>query len=278
MTLYVPPLAHLPRALESLEEMISLLGRALMPAQRFRRVRDSQENDLQLAIVVHSLNSLDAARGAYALGTKRLFGPLSVEFRVIFEVLVKIRWMRRHPPRATNYLVSEPFERYALANDRVRRSDKWPGIVQDCKNSVAQHPSLLNLPGATKGAARRPAFKAIVKALRMPPLEEMAAAVGEDEDVYLIDVDVPSLYPHTSVTYTRNFHKRNNSDGTAFLSTQADPIMLLGSITRATTRLGEILKEALDNFPDGAIQFDAEAAAERLADVVRAVRGYLLQT
>lgn len=185
--------------------------------------------------------------------------------------------MRQHSARATNYLISEPFERYALANDRVRRSDKWPDIVQECKNSVARLPSLLNLPGATKGAARRPVFKAIAKALRMPPLAEMADAVGEDEDVYLIDVDVPSLYPHTSVTYTKNFHKRNNRDGTAFLSTQAEPIMLLGSITRAATRLGEILKEVLDIFPDGAIQFDAEAAAGRLAEVVTAIRGYLPQ-
>ena len=119
-----------------------------------------------------------------------------------------------------------------------------------------------------------PYSKQFAKALRMPSLEEMAAAVGEDEDVYLIDVDVPSLYPHTSVTYTKNFHKRNNSDGTAFLSTQPDSIMLLGSLTRTTTRLGEILKEVLDIFPDGALQFDAEAAAGRLADVVRAVRGY----
>ena len=77
MTLYVPPLSHLPRALDSLEEMIRLLERALMPAEHFRRVRGSQENDLKLAVVVHALNGLDAARGAHALGSGQLFGPLS---------------------------------------------------------------------------------------------------------------------------------------------------------------------------------------------------------
>ena len=109
----------------------------------------------------------------------------------------------------------------------------------------------------------------------MPPLEVMAKALGMDEDVYLIDVDVPSLYPHTAVTYTKNFHKRNNADGTAYLSTEADPIMLLGLVTRTATRVGEMLKEVLDIFSNGAIAFDADSAATRLADTARAVRGYM---
>lgn len=82
MTLYIPPLSHLPLTLDSLEEMIGLLERATESAKHFRRTRGSQENDLQLAVLVHALNSLDAARGAHALGSEQLFGPLSVEFRV----------------------------------------------------------------------------------------------------------------------------------------------------------------------------------------------------
>lgn len=273
--LVLPPDAQLPRLLGILNDLCDLLDKALAPVTRFRRVRNDLNNDIKLAVGVHALNALDAARAVYTLSSTDHAGTIFPHFRTVFEALVKIKWMRAQPARARDYLDSEPFERYIMATARVKQSDRWQQIVNDCKTTVAQNPRLLTLPGATKGAKGRPNFAAIGKALRMPDLSEMAKAIGMDEDDYLIDFDVPSLTPHTSVMHTKSFAQALNGDGSVTLSTKPNPLMLQGYVARTATRLGGIVWETLQLFPDGALQYKAELILERLKEAVIAIKGVM---
>jgi hypothetical protein len=274
MKLYLPPGAHLPRIRAVLEEICHALEKALAPVRRYRPVPDEVENALRMAVGTHALAALDAALAVHIVSGTESAGTIATDCRTVFECLVKMRWMRKDARRARSYLASEPFERYALANARVKKSNRWPDIVGNCKTSIAANPWLLDLPNATKGARKRPDFDAIAKALRMPSLEDMSKAIGQDDDAYLVDSDVPSLTPHTSVLYVKNFVKARNADDTFILSTSMDPRMLDGYVARTATRTGEVLKEVLDLWPDGAIMFEADSAAERLAEIVTALKGY----
>jgi hypothetical protein len=273
LSIILPPLAQLPRALESLDEVCGVLEKALAPTKRFRRIANSIENDLRFAVAVHALNALDAARAVQTLGTTDHAGTLAPHFRTVFEALVKIRWMRKEPVRARNYLESEPFERYMLATPRVKASKRWPVIVQDCKATVARNPRLLKMPKVVK--SKQEPFVAIAHALRMPDLGDMANAIGMDLEDYLIDFGVPSLHPHTSIVHTKNYITAINADGTFVLSAAVDPKMLLGYVARTASRAGEVMQEVLGVFPDGAIQFEAEQVRERLMTVATAINSLL---
>ena len=267
MAIIVPSLAYLPQLIDSMDVMIGLLDRGLDPARRFRRVRDDQENDLRLAVVVHALNALDEGRTIRLLAREERGNGVYPHCRTVFEALVKIRWMRKSPPRATAYLDSEPFERYMLASPRVKKSDKWPKIIQECKNTIAQNPKLLDLPKAVKKDNMQD-FAAIARGLRMPSMRKMTLAVGLDDDDYMLDFGVSSLSPHTSITHIKNFAKGLNADKSARLSTDSNPNLLLGYVARATMRVSQTLGEVLELYPDGAIQFDAENAVATLNDLV----------
>jgi len=276
LVIHVPATAQLPRLRSLLEDLCDLLDRALGPVRRFRREWNSLDNDLRLACGLHALNALDAARAVHVLSATEFAGTVAPHFRTIFEALLKIRWMRQHPPRARAFLESEPFERYALATTRVKKSDRWPKIVAECKDAVARHPHLLNLAKATVGVKKRPNFKAIASALRMPELFEMAKSLGMDEEDYLIDHAVPSLTPHTSVVHVKNYPKYQHGDGTVAVSTELDPTMLLGYVARSATRIGQVLQEVLALYPDGKIEFDSENVAKGLADVTTMLRNSML--
>lgn len=276
LVIHLPPLAQLPRAREVLNDLAILLDRALAPARRFTRVREDLDNDLLLVISLHALNALEAARALHTLSGTDHAGTIAPHFRTLFDAVVKMRWMRQHPLRARRYLQSGRFEQYALATERVKKSPLWAAIVDGCKAGIAENPELLNLPNATKGAKKRPDFAAIAKDLRMPDLDTMATAVGMDEDEYLIDQSFPSLNPHTSVLHTTMFMKGVNADGTARLSSEIHPAMLLAYVGRGATRVGEVLEEVLKAYPDGVLQFEAEKVAIRLQEIVMALSGLVV--
>lgn len=273
LLIHLPPLAQLPRAREVLNDLANLLDRALEPARRFTRIRKNLDNDVLLAASLHALNALEAARALHTLSGTEHAGTVAPHFRTLFDAVVKMRWMRAHPPRARQYLQSGPFEQYALATERVKKSPLWAKIVAACKASIAENPELLDLPNATIGPKRRPDFVAIARELRMPNIEDMATAVGMDEDDYLIDQSFPSLNPHTSVLHTTMFIKGINADGTARLSSEINPGLLLAYVGRGATRTGEVVEEVLKAYPDGPLQFETEKVAERLQDIVVALSG-----
>jgi hypothetical protein len=276
LVIHLPPNAQLPRMREILDDLCGLLERALLPAVRFKPEPGKPENDVRLACVMHAFNALDAGRAIYTLSGTDYAGTVAPHFRTIFEALVKIRWMRKHPPRARSFLLSEPFERYALATARVKKSTRWPMVVDDCRKAVEKNPVLLNLPNVTKGPNKRPDFRAIAMALRMPDLAKMAGSLGMDAEDYLIDHAVPSLTPHTSVVHVKSYAKRMNPDGTITMSTEMDPTMLLGYVARSATRLGEVLNEVLELYPDGKVLYDSEKVAETLVDVTTMLRNSAL--
>jgi hypothetical protein len=273
MSILLPPGAHLPRAREALSEAVALLDRALEPTRRYRRDADEAQNNLKIAIAFHALAALDAAKAVNTISATDHAGTISTDYRTVFEALVKIRWMRAAPSRAKAYLESEPFERYRLATARIRSSSRWAAVVNDCKDAINRNPSLLKLPGAMNG--KRPNLKAIAKALRFPPLEEMAGALGMTDDDVLIDLDVPSLTPHTSVVYVKNFPKSLNRDGTVNLSSEMDPMSLMGYVALTATRTGEVLQEVLAVWPDGALIYETELAAGRLVNFSLTIQGYM---
>ena len=92
----------------------------------------------------------------------------------------------------------------------------------------------------------------------------------------MLDFDVPSLYPHTSVVHAKNFASSLNADGTVVLSTEMEPLTLLGYVARSTTRTGEVLQEVLGVFQDGAILFDTEKAVKALNEIITAINGVII--
>lgn len=273
LTLALPPDALLPRCREVLLTIARVLERALEPAKRFRRVRDDRDNDVRLASAVHALNALDASYAAHSVSGTEYPAGTALHLRIVFEALVKIRWMRQVPLRAKAYLDSEPFERYAHALGLAAASHRWSEIVEACEAAVTADPSLLSLPKVLN-PDKSPNFKRIAARLRMPKILDMATDVGMQDD-YFIDFDVPSFYPHTSVLHTKSFAQRLNSDGFVELSAKVNPIVLSGFVARAATRAGAITSEVLNLWPDGAIQFAAENALEELVQVVNVLKGYM---
>lgn len=273
LTLQLPPDALLPKCREVLIAIARVLDRALEPAKRFRRVRDDRDNDVRLACAVHALNALDASHAAYAVSGTDYPAGTALHLRVIFEALLKIRWMRKDPLRAKAYLDSEPFERYAHAEGVAGASHRWSEIVEACEAAVKADPSLLSLPKVLN-PNKSPNFKRIAAKLRMPKILVMATDVGM-QDEYFIDFDVPSFYPHTSVLHTKSFAQRLNADGTVELSTKVNAIALSGFVVRAATRAGAITSEVLELWPDGAVQFAAENALEELVQVVNVLKGFM---
>lgn len=273
--IHLPPLAQLPRTRDVLNDICNLLERALGPIHRFRRIRANRDNDVQLAVGFHAMNGLDAARAVHTLSATDHAGTATLYFRVVFEALVKIRWMRVDPERARAYLESEPFERHILATERIRNSDRWPAIVKECEDAVAGNPALLQLPKVNTGKNNPPNFDAVARGLRMPPLEVMATEIGMDEDDFLLDHGVTSLLPHTSVVHVKNFAKNLNADGTVSCSTSIDPTMLVGYVARTATRTGEILNQVLEVWPDGALMFASENVAKNLTEIVTAIHGQI---
>jgi hypothetical protein len=152
----------------------------------------------------------------------------SAGYRTVCDCLVKIRWMRSDPQRARAYIVAEPFERYALASQGIKNSERWRLILADCKSTLEQNPWILKLDDVANGSKNKPLYDKIVWALRMPSPEEMAADVGMDEEDHRFDAGVPSLSPHTSVVHAKSFTKNLNTDGTVNLSTKLNALILLG--------------------------------------------------
>jgi hypothetical protein len=272
--LQVPPAAHLPRLRETLADLVVLLSSALEPVRRFRKTHDEVENALRLAAGVHALNALDAARAVHNLSGTDYAQTLTPHFRTLFEVLVKIRAMRKDPARARAYLESEPFERHAMATERVKKSKRWAEIVQSCKDAVARNPALLKLKKVNTGKNNPPNFNAVARALRMD-LETLAEELGMDEEDYLMDFGVPSLNSHTSPVFTKNFGKSFNADGSATMSSEIDPKLLLIYVIRSSARVGQILEDVLALFPDGRLQFEAEKIEPRLEEQTVAIRNLI---
>jgi hypothetical protein len=269
--MHLPPLAYLPQVLDQIDEMIVILRRSLGPASNFRRERQSQGNDAELSVLLLALNALVAARALRKLAAVESGNAVMPHARTLFEVLVKIRWMRLDLQRSTNYLTSEPFERFSLATPRVRASDIWPNIIRDCDAEFAAVPSLAQLPGAVNSDGS-PNYKRVADGLRMPDLRTMSRAIGMDDEDYLLGQTITSLTPHSGIIHLRNFLKRNNPDGTVLLSEESDPVMLLSYVSGALPRIGQIAQEVLITFPDGRIQFDAENLAERVGHLVSQLR------
>jgi len=274
MSLIVPPLAHLPRTREALDQVATLLDLSLEPARRFRKSGTGLENDLRIAVALHGLSALDAARAVHLLSGTGNAGTVPAGYRTICDCLVKIRWMRADPQRARVYLVAEPFERYALASESIKKSPRWPVIIADCKKALEDHPWILKLDGATDTKGK-PQYDKIVWALRMPSPEGMAQAVGMDEDDHLLDTGISSLAPHTSVVHTKNFARSLNIDGTINLSTSLDPIMLLWYVSRSTARLGAVTNEVLNVFPDGAVAYKAAEVERDVTKAIMMLKAYM---
>lgn len=263
--------------------MCTLLERALAPVHRFRRVRDNRTNDERLAVGLHALNALDAARAVHTLSATDHAGTVALHVRTLFEVLVKIRWLRIDTARSRAFLESDPFERHYLATERIKKSARWAAIIEECDTVIAQNPDLLKLPKVFTGKNNPPNYDAVAKALWMPDIDVMVAEITAHaetkarkdvvmhEDDVLLDHDVTSLSPHTSIVHVKNFAKALNTDGTVTLSTRIDPLMLLNYVVKSATRTGQIMDEIFDLFPDGKISHDSEEAAARLRDVVNGI-------
>jgi hypothetical protein len=71
-----------------------------------------------------------------------------------------------------------------------------------------------------------------------------------------------------ATTAVKNFGRAVNADGTALLSTDESNELLLGYTARALPHLGNIAREVLYEFPDGAIEFDLERQANGLSSLV----------
>jgi hypothetical protein len=268
LLIHLPPNAQLPRMRAILEEFCSLLDRALEPGRRFKPDPDDPKNDLRLAVVMHALSALDAARAVHNLSGTEYAGTLTLHFRTVFEALVKIRWMRKRPKRARRFFMSAPFERYILATTRVKKSTQWAEIVKECDELIARYPALLRLRKVKTGKNNPPNMKRIARALRMPNLEVMSEKVGMDEDDLFLDHDFPSLAPHTSVLAVDQYGKRRTADGTITLSTEMEPNLLIAYVSRSAVRVGGLVEEVLRFYPDGKIEFDAEDPSQRLTSVV----------
>jgi hypothetical protein len=277
LTIHVPPAAQLTRMRGMLLDLCDLLDRALVPAKRFMPDPGTPGNDVRLAVVLHGFNALESARAVQNLSGTDYAGAIAPHYRTLFEALVKIRWMRKHPKRARRFLESDPFERYALATNRVKKSKHWARIVSECKMAVEKNPDLLKLPDAVGRKSRRPNYSAIAKGMRMD-LGDMVRSLGMDEEDYLIDHAVPSLTPHSSILHVSQYAKRKNSDGSVTISTEMDANMLLAYVSRAATRTGEVLNQILEIYPDGKIIFDSEEVARRLSDVTIMLRNTMRAT
>lgn len=266
-----PLYAHLPRLRETLGSLISVLDRALAQVHRFRRIDDEIQNAVRLAAGLHALNALDAAKAVLNLSGTDYAQTLAPHFRTLFEVLVKIRGMRKKPARARAYLEAAPFERHIMATERIRKSKRWAGIVKACEDAVAKNPKLLELKKVNTGKNNPPNFDAVARALRMD-VEAIVTELGMDEDDYLLDFGVPSLNPHSSVVFTENFGKSFNADGTANFSSEIDIKLLLIYVIRSAARVGQILEDVLQLFPDGALQYEAEKFEPQLQEQTNLLR------
>jgi hypothetical protein len=275
MSLIVPPQAHLPRTREALDQVANLLDLALEPARRFRKAGTELENDLRIAVALHSLSALDAARAAHLLSGTDFTGMVLAGYRTVCDCLVKIRWMRADPQRARIYLIAEPFERYALASETIRTSDRWPVILANCKSALDENPWILKLDDVQSGSKNKSLYDKIVWALRMPSPKEMASDIGMDDDDYMFDTGISSLVPHTSVVHAKSFTKSLNSDGTVNLSTALDPIILLWFVSRTTVRLGAVANEVLNVCPDGAVAHKAAEVERNVTDAIVALKAYM---
>ena len=268
----MPPLAYLPEVLQRLDEVNLLLERSLEPSRAFRGVRSDQQNNLRLAVGLHTLNALEASKALHVLANRKMGVAMYPHARTMFEVLVKIRWMQKCPSRATDYLDSEPFERYALASPIVKARPVFKEVVADCKKALEDNPRLLKLPKLV-GKNGHPDFAKIAKALRMPDLDKMVVDVGLDSDDYMLDFGITSLAPHSSIVHTIDFAKRINPDGSAMFSAEIPPKMLLGYAARALPRAGQILESTLKTFPDGKIEYEAEHHAQIVKTLVLKLKG-----
>jgi hypothetical protein len=275
MSLIIPPEAHLPRARAALNEVAGLLDLAVAPARRFRKSGTELENDLRIAVGMHGLAALDAARAVHLLSGTDDTGMVPTGFRTICDCLVKIRWMRADAQRARAYLVAEPFERYALASESIKKSQKWAAIMGDCKKTLAENPWILKRDAVVNGSKKKPLYDKIVWALRMPAPEEMAQDVGMDEDDYLFDTGISSLAPHTSVVHAKNFARSLNADGTVNLSATLEPLMLLWYVSRSTVRLGAVANEVLNVFSDGAVAHKAGEIERDVSEAILALKAYM---
>ncbi|MBV8368759.1 MAG: hypothetical protein JO036_07455 [Candidatus Eremiobacteraeota bacterium] len=275
LRIILPPTAQLPRARAVLQSITNVLDDALEPTRRFHRVRDDLENDLCLAAAVHALSGLDAARAILVLADEDHGNALAPHARTIVEAFVKIAWMRQDRQRARDYLESEPFERFAHATPAVRASNRWNEILRDCDTAVKQCPDLLNLKKAVDPNTGQPDYKAIAKALRMPSFIRLAAAIGLDQDDYLVDFDFHSFTPHTSVLHAKTFFRAVNPDSSVTATTKMDPCMLIAIVARAANNSARLVNEILSVFPDGAVLFKFEKAVEELAEMSAAVNGLI---
>ena len=106
----------------------------------------------------------------------------------------------------------------------------------------------------------------------MPDLWTMTKELGLDNEDYLLDGAVPSLYPHSDITHTRALFKRENADGTVVLSEEVAPEMLMTYASRSLVWIGSIANQLLELFPNSVVQHDAEQAAARLTELVERLR------
>lgn len=271
--IHLPPLAYLSQVLDCLEELTSLLRRALAPAEHFTRTRNDAENDLRLVIALHAVNALHAARAIRALASTKMGNSIFPHVRIIFEALVKMRWLAKDATRATRYLQSEPFNRYLLATERVRLTEHFRIALRDCSHAIEADPSLLDLPKRRPNYIGPVSYREIGRALPMPRMKKMASEIGMDDEDYFIDYAVPSQQPHSSPTHTKAFAPKINSDNTALITTDESNALLLSYSARSLPHVGNVLVEVLHSFPDGAVEYAAEQLAERIADLVTKLRG-----
>jgi hypothetical protein len=96
----------------------------------------------------------------------------------------------------------------------------------------------------------------------------MALEVGFDEDDYLIDYAIPSQQPHSSPVHAKSFHRGVNVDQSALISTEESNELLLSYAARALPHLGNVVREVLTEFQDGARVYELEKCAEQINELV----------
>ncbi len=180
---------------------------------REQTLDESKKRDQQLAIGLLAISVYNSAQAIIALYDANHGESSWVFLRSQFEQAAKAEYFAKHPARASDFLILEPFERYRLAEGYKIKKALRDRIAEECKAAVKDHPRLLRHQsgkGKAKGRAR-PDFLAIREALKPPDMQELLAANKWSFDLYVTIFLFGSLGIHGSINEMRNYFEQDTN-------------------------------------------------------------------
>lgn len=185
-------------ALAELEQLVGRLPEYKWPAES-QLVRTQRA-----AVGIIIIHGLHLSKVVAALLHANLGTQILTFVRAQFEMGVKLSYIEKHPQKAGDFLLSEPFERYWLAKDYQITVERLANIVADCRVVFRNNPGLIRHQRV--GASRqRPDFLAIRQGLAFPPIREMILDLGWDLDLYVTVFLFGSLGSHGSINQLRQY-------------------------------------------------------------------------